>query len=220
MHIGSRLVISLSALGLAAACGSKNHPAPTPVATEPGTGSGSAAPTEPPPSTVPAVKKQLAEVGLDGGLIDRSVDPCDDFYQFACGNWIKQTEIAADKPMAMRSFVDIDDRNQEYLHDVLEQARTAPKGADAATTALGAFYGACMDEPAIAKAGIKPIAPLIAAIAKVKDGASLAAATTALHNASVEALFTFGPVQDARNATQVIGNIDQGGLGVPDRDYY
>ncbi len=150
---------------------------------------------------------------------DRTADPCDDFYQFSCGNWIKTTEIAADKPIAMRSFVDIEDRNLAYEHDVLEKLRTTP-GTDAATKSLGAFYGACMSEAAIEKAGLKPIAPMLATITKVKDVKSLSAAIAALHSAGFSMLFSFGPTQDALDARQVIAGLDQGGIGLPDRDYY
>jgi putative endopeptidase len=119
----------------------------------------------------------------------------------------------------MRSFVAIEDRNEAYLHDVLEKARKEP-GTDPVMKKLGAFYGSCMDEAAIDKAGIKPVQPLLATINRVKDPKSLSAAVSALQLAGVSALFSFGPVEDSGDATRMIAGIDQGGIGLPDRDYY
>jgi putative endopeptidase len=167
----------------------------------------------------PVTTRSLAGVGLDPEALDVTVDPCDDFYQFACGGWIKRTEIAADKPEADRSFVDIEDRNLQYEHTLLEQARSRP-GADPITQQLGTFYGSCMDEEAIARAGLAPLHPLLAAIDRIKDVRSLTAALAALDAAGFSGLFVLAPVQDAASARNVIAGIDQGGLGLPDRDYY
>jgi len=215
----------LALLLLSAACGS-NSPATTTPAPPPGGGdqvelTGANVPADEPPvaPTKPVTNRSLSAVGLDPDALDRTADPCEDFYQFACGNWVKTTEIAADKPIAMRSFVDIEDRNLAYEHDVLEKLRTTP-GSDPVTRPLGAYYGACMDEAAIAKAGLGPIAPLLAGINKVKDAKSLSLAIATLHAAGFAMLFTFGPTQDALDARQVIAGLDQGGLGLPDRDYY
>lgn len=210
-----RLVLSLLVL---TACGSGSPPTKT---TPPAGGGGSAvAPVDDVPSgpQKPVSNRSLASTGLDPAALDRKADPCDDFYQFACGGWIAKTEIAADKPLAMRSFVDIEDRNQEYLKGVLEQARTKP--SDALSKQLGAFYGSCMDEAAIEKAGMKPIAPLRAIVSKVRDVKSLSAAVGQLHAAGFGVLFGMGPTQDSADARNVIAGIDQGGLGLPDRDYY
>lgn len=208
---------------LVAACGS-GKPSTTEPAPPPGAGGDPVvttpvAPDGPPAPTKPVTNRSLAAIGLDPAALDRSADPCDDFYQFACGSWIKSTEIAADKPIAMRSFVAIEDRNLAYQHDVLETMRKAP-GTDPLAKQLGAYYGACMDEAAIAKAGTKPIAPLLAQIARIKDPRTLSAAVARLHAAGFGVLFSFGPTQDARDATTVIAGLDQGGLGLPDRDYY
>jgi putative endopeptidase len=214
---------TLALLVFAAACGSKTTPSTTPalpngsgddvvITDEPGD------PTPPAPSK-PVTNRSLASIGLDPDAIDRSADPCDDFYQFACGGWIAKKQIDADKPMAQRSFVEIEDRNLEYEHGILEKLRTAP-GDDPVNKQLAAYYGSCMDEAAIEKAGTKPIASLLATVNKIKDAKSLSAAVAQLHAAGFGVLFGMGPTQDSADATKVIIGLDQGGLGLPDRDYY
>jgi putative endopeptidase len=167
----------------------------------------------------PVIQRSLLAIGLDPDALDRTADPCDDFYQFACGGWIKRIEIAADRPMAMRSFIDIEDRNLAYEHDMLEQARVRPDD-DPVARQLGTFYGSCMDEAAIDKAGLSPLRPLLAAIDRVKDARSLTAALAMLDAAGFPGLFVISPVQDPGDARRVIARLDQGGLGLPDRDYY
>ena len=217
--------LALLLLSTAAACGSSTPPAAPPAPpSEPGaaaTPSEGAPPVDDAPAgpQKPVTNATLAAMGLDPNAIDRSADPCTDFYQFSCGNWIKTTEIAGDKPIAMRSFVDISDRNEAYEHDLLEKVARTP-GKDPINKQLGAFYGACMDEAAVEKAGLTPLAPLRATIAKVKDPKSLSAAVATLQASGFGVLFSYGSVQDSKDARQVIVGLDQGGLGLGDRDYY
>lgn len=216
--------LSLAVILFAAACGGSKS---TPSTTTPPPAGGDPVVSDPKPEgdapapapTKPVTNKSLAAIGLDPDAMDRTADPCEDFYQFACGGWMKTKEIDADKPLAQRSFVDIEDKNLAYEKDLLEGLRAKP-GNDPVSQKLAAFYGSCMDEAAIEKAGTKPVQPLLAAIAKVKDAKSLSAAVTQLHAAGFGVLFGMGPTQDSIDATKVIVGLDQGGLGLPDRDYY
>ena len=213
--------LSLAVILFAAACGGSKAPSTTPPPGEDHVVVTDDRPPadDPPTPTKPVTNKSLASIGLDPGAMDRTADPCEDFYQFACGGWMKTKEIDADKPLASRTFVDIEDKNLAYEHDVLEALRAKP-GDDPVNKQLAAFYGSCMDEAAIEKAGTKPIQPLLATIAKVKDAKSLSAAVTQLHAAGFGVLFGMGPTQDSIDASKVIIGMDQGGLGLPDRDYY
>jgi predicted metalloendopeptidase len=181
-----------------------------------------APPPPPPPSAPPGprvVEASLESVGLDEAALDRSVDPCTDFYQFACGNWIAKTQIPADKALWARSFSVIGDHNETVLHQILDEVASG-KGDTADDKRLAAYYGACMDESGIEAKSAKPLEPILAIVKKVKDEKTLSHAIMELHARQVWALFDVSDTQDAKDATQVIAEIDQNGLGLPDRDYY
>jgi putative endopeptidase len=189
----------------------------------------SSAPTASPASTpasdsaaaphAPAVEATLASVGLDPLAMDASANPCTDFYQFACGGWLEKTEIPADESRWTRSFQEMGKRNELELQRLLEAASSAP-ASNPNARAIGTYYGACMDEAAVDTLGAKPIAPLLARAASVRDAAGVVRLTTELHAVGIWPIFDVAPVQDPTDATRWLAGLDQGGLGLPDRDYY
>jgi putative endopeptidase len=158
-----------------------------------------------------------AEFSIDN--IDKSVDPCVDFYQYACGNWIKRTEIPADRP-AWQSFAELDESNLEIERGILEKAEAGGASRNAIDQKIGDMYGSCMDEKAVDAKGIRPLTPELDRIAAVKDKSALIEEIGRLHLLGPSALFSFYSNSDLHNADEVIAYIDQGGLSLPDRDYY
>jgi endothelin-converting enzyme/putative endopeptidase len=151
--------------------------------------------------------------------IDKSVDPCVDFYQFACGNWVKSSEIPADRP-AWQSFSELNESNLGIERRILEKAAAGGAGRNAIDQKIGDLYGSCMDEKAAAANGIAPLKPELERIAAVKDKGALIDEIAHLHMIGPNPLFNFYAASDLHNADQVIAYIDQGGLSLPDRDYY
>ncbi len=169
-------------------------------------------------SSLPVENTTLTAVGLDPAALNKDVNPCDDFYEFACGGWLSNTEIPSDKARYGR-FTQIFERNEATLHSILEEARKGSLKSPVAAK-IGAYYGACMDEEAVEKAGTKAIAPLLSIVKSVKNTKSLDTAIGRLHKNSVSVLFRFASTPDFVDATKMIGDMNQGGLGLPDRDYY
>lgn len=160
----------------------------------------------------------LAATGIEPSWMDATVDPCTDFFAYACGGFVKTAEIPKDRS-AWDTTSLIDKANEEFLHETLEKAASSP-GGDPVLKKIGDYYAACMDEAGIDKLGMAPIEPLLAEVAKVKDYASLATALTKLHSEGIFPLFQVGSQQDFKDATHVIAGLDQSGIGLPDRDYY
>jgi endothelin-converting enzyme/putative endopeptidase len=157
--------------------------------------------------------------GFSLDTIDKSIDPCVDFYQYACGNWIKNSEIPPDQAQWV-SFVELHERNMDIARGILEKAATGGAGRNAIDQKIGDFYGACMDEKAVNAKGIDALKPELDRLAAVKDKQGLIDQIAHAHMIGASSLFAFYSSPDLHNADQVIAYIDQGGLTMPDRDYY
>jgi endothelin-converting enzyme/putative endopeptidase len=154
---------------------------------------------------------------LDVTSMDNSIDPCTDFYTYSCGGWMKQNPIPPDQTNWTVSSK-LEDTNKLILRDVLETAAKPDPRRDATNQKIGDYYAACMDEKAIDAAGVKPIQPALDRIAALHSKNELADVTGQFISANI--LFSFSSNQDYKNSSEVIAETDQGGLGLPDRDYY
>jgi predicted metalloendopeptidase len=170
--------------------------------------------------TFVSVPDDSASHGFNLANLDRSVQPCDDFFHFADGGWIKSNPIPPQYPswgVASKLAED----NREKLHQILETAAkntNAPAGS--VDQKIGDFYSSCMNEAQIEKAGVQPLQDEFNRIEKIAGVAGLQAEIARLHGFGVHALFGFGSELDAKDSTQTIAFASQGGLGLPDRDYY
>ena len=157
---------------------------------------------------------------LDPANIDHTCKPCDDFYQFAVGGWIKNNPIPPGHA-AWGAGSQLADENRTVLTSILEDAAKvtgAPAGSD--EQKLGSFYRACMDEAAIEKAGTGPIDPLLAGINGISSVPSLVDEIGTLHTYGVNGGLTFGASADTKDSSKQIASLALGGTGLPDRDYY
>ena len=160
--------------------------------------------------------------GVDLAALDRTTPPCKDFFQYACGSWIKNNPIPPDQSR-WGKFMGLRDLTLGRLKGLLENASrlgAAKAAIDADEKKLGDFYAACMDERAADARGAAPLADELARIDAVRDAAGLAAETARLHAVGVDALFSFGPQPDYEDANRTIAAVDQGGLGLPDMEMY
>lgn len=156
--------------------------------------------------------------GVDLKAIDKAVDPCQDFFHYACGAWIKSNPIPAQYSRWGR-FNELLDHNQEILRQILEDS-AKHQDRSPADQKIGAMYGSCMNEVAVDKAGFTPIRPGLQHIADLKDKAALGVEAARLHEEEVGIFFNFGARPDPDKSTVNIPNASQGGLGLPDKSYY
>jgi putative endopeptidase len=160
-----------------------------------------------------------AATGFSIDNIDKNADPCVDFYQYACGNWMKKTEIPADQSQWV-SFTQLDEDNMVILRQILEEAAAGGANRNAIDQKIGDYYGACMNEKSVEAKGLDPLKPELDRIAAAKDKAALIDAVARVHLIGPNPLFNFYSNSDLHNADMVIAYVDQGGLSLPDRNYY
>ena len=156
----------------------------------------------------------------DGSSRDNSCPPCRDFDQYANGGWREKFVIPA-AYSRFGAFTEVADRNQEALHGIMTRAASNTKakaGSDEAK--LGGYWSSCMDSAAAEKAGLDPVKPLLTSVDEMKSTSELAAKVAWFHAHGISTAFGYFGNQDPKNSARVIAHASQGGLGLPDRDYY
>ena len=166
-----------------------------------------------PPANLPTIPV------FDQTAMDKSVNPCEDFYRYACGGWMAKNPIPSDQAIWGR-FNELQERNRDILHEILEKDAKGGAGRSAVAQKIGDFYGSCMDESKVNQMGDKPIQPELKAIAAIQDRKGLVKEIAMLQRHGIGALFRFGPSADLHNAGMTIASAFQGGTSLPDRDYY
>ncbi len=164
--------------------------------------------------------KSEALPGFDLASIDRGASACQDFNQFANGGWKASNQIPAAYARWGR-FEQLAEQNNEHLHAILEDlAKRKNHRPGSNEQKLADFYSSCMDEAGVEAQGAKPLESELARIAAIKDLGGVQEEVARFHAHRIPALFGFGAVQDYKNSTVIIAQAVQGGLGLPDRDFY
>ena len=154
---------------------------------------------------------------LDITSMDTSVDPCTDFFAYACGGWLQKNPIPPDKT-SWGVGGKLADQNRALLRQILEEAAAGGAGRDPVKQKIGDYYSACMDEKAVETAGASPLKSDLERISRMRSKREMARVVAAMPGLNVP--FAFQSDQDYKNSSQVIAQVDQSGLGLPDRDYY
>ncbi len=197
-------MLTRSLVLLLAACAARTEaPAPAVAPVEP-----------PPPPPIPEYAKSLV------AAMDRNANACEDFYQYACGGWHAATPLPADKPLWGKSFSAINEENLATTRTVLEKAAASPTTGDADWARMGNFYGSCMDEAAVDANATAALAPWLADIDKAKDLKAIMGLAGRLGGVGVSAFVGADVYADFKDPSKNILHMTQGGLGLPDRDYY
>jgi putative endopeptidase len=162
----------------------------------------------------------IGQHGFDVSGMDRTANACDNFYQFAVGQWRQAHPLPAQFSRFGR-FEEVAERNREVLHSILDSAASANDSANPGTRKLGQFYASCLDEAAIERAGYDPIRGELDRIAQASDRAAITTELIRLHaRGDFAPVYRFGATTDIKNSPMTIAEVSQSGLGLPDRDYY
>lgn len=153
------------------------------------------------------------------GYMDRSVDPGTNFYQYACGTWLKENPVPADKSR-WGGFIELQERNWALLHEILDSTAKASNQNNSPAQKVGDFYKSAMDTNQLEELGFRPLEPDLKKIAELKSKAELSPLLADFHQRGVEAFFGDSVSPDAKQSSIYAFHLHQGGLGLPDRDYY
>jgi endothelin-converting enzyme/putative endopeptidase len=176
-------------------------------------------------ATTPAgvVPAQVPETpGLrvfDPSLVDRAVDPCENFYRYSCNGWFKHNPLPADQ-VAYGRFTELNELNRLHLRQILEQASVPTDARSANDQKIGDEYASCIDTAAVNRLGLASLKPELDRIAALTSTAGLPAQVAHLQSIGVNAFFSMGSSEDYADSTSVITFYGSGGLGLPERDYY
>ena len=162
---------------------------------------------------------QVSSSGVDLNAIDTSMSPCTNFYQYACGTWLKNNPLPSDQARWTR-FNELASKNQEILRKILEAAEKPGPTRTAVEQKIGDYYASCMDEAAIERKGVSPLKPMLDQIDGLKSREQLTAEVIRLHASGIRVFFSLRAQPDEKNAERNIAAISQGGISMPDRDYY
>ena len=168
---------------------------------------------------LPALLFAADTAGVDKNAMNPSTDPCVDFYQYACGGWVAANPLPADRSRFGR-FAELAEHNQKLLLDLLQSASVVQPGRGPADQKLGDFFASCMDTEAINKKGLTAVRPELDRIRAMRTPTDLVNEVARLHRRGVTALFVFASRPDAKDSNRTIASVTQGGLSLPDREFY